>query len=347
MGFQFSIDFSDDKLRKKYLDAERERELVYQKYPEIREVDDYLHNLKKEYRLLQIKNLFQKNSDVSANPPQSLANLKEEIKALDEKYSSLLKKYNISPNFKEPKWDCPHCLDTGKILKNGISLPCGCSFKQRRQTLLKRSALPRKLENANFQNLNLQLFSNEPLPASSQRTIKENAELVFDAAKKFAYTFEKDKNMRGLLIEGPVGSGKSYLLGCIANYLIDRDIEVRYLVYGDLIQKIKSSFQPNSETTTEKILNELLQVPVLLIDDLGTEHITEFTSSTLYQIIDRRYREELPFIVTSNFSPNELSQRMGLMGERIFQRIVETCRYFQLIGNVREQLALAKRGADL
>ncbi|AZR74263.1 hypothetical protein BBF96_13145 [Anoxybacter fermentans] len=342
MGFQFNIDLYDDKVRKKYLEAERNRNLIYQKYPEIKEVDEYLQRLKKEYRLLQIQHLLKKNLD----PSKSLSSLKEEIKALEEKYQELLKKYNVPADFKEPKWDCPHCMDTGRVLKKGVTMPCRCSFKHRRQVLLSRSGLPKRLERANFQDLNLNLYSTEPMQDNPERSIRENAKLVFDAAKNFAYNFEEGKNMRGLLIEGNTGSGKSYLLGCIANYLIDRDIEIRYIVYSDLIQTIKTSFHPESQVTADKILRQLQEVPVLLIDDLGTEYITEFTSSTLYQIIDKRYREERPFIVTSNFSPNELSKRMGLMGERIFDRIVETCDYYQLIGDVRGQIALSKQGAD-
>lgn len=349
MGFQFNKNLYDNKLRQKYLEAERNRDLIFQKYPEIKKVNEYLNRLKKEHRLLQIQSLLVKNTEPSENPDPNLTSLAEEIIALNEKYQKLLKKHQLPTNFAEPQWDCPHCLDTGRIIDHGISKPCICSLKHRRQLLLSRSGLPKRLAEAHFQKLNLELYSTEQMQDNPQYTIRENAELVFDAAKTFAYKFQDDKRMRGLLIEGHVGSGKSYLLGCIANYLINRDIEIRYLVYGDLIQQIKSSFQSDSKTSTEEILEELLRVPVLLIDDLGTEYITEFTSSTLYHIIDRRYRDEKPFIVTSNFSPNELSQRMGLMGERIFQRIVETCRYLQLTGNIRERITLAqlsKRGVD-
>lgn len=351
MGFQFNKNLYQDKLRQKYLEAERKSELIFKNHPEIKRVHQYLHRLKKEHRLLKIKVLFHKDLE-PVNPDPALTNLEEEIQALNEKYHKLLKKHQIPANFTEPQWDCPQCLDTGRIVDGEISRPCACSFQHRRQILLSRSGLPKRLEEANFPKLNLELYPTDPMKDNSQYTIKENAELVFEAAKTFAYKFQEGKSIRGLLIEGHVGSGKSYLLGCIANYLIDRDIEVRYLVYGDLIQKIKSTFQAESQRTTEEILEELFQTPVLLIDDLGTEYITEFTSSTLYQIIDRRYRDERPIIVTSNFSPNELSQRMGLMGERIFQRIVETCRYLQLTGNIREQITLAhktaltKRGAD-
>lgn len=344
MGFQFNKDLYDDQLRKKYLDAERERDRIYSLYPEIKEVDQALSQMKKEYRLLQVQQLVQ-GTDKLKNP-SNLQSLQDEIKAIEQNYHLLLQKYNVPANFKEPKWDCPHCMDTGRILENGITRPCPCTSRHRLRGLIERSGLPRRLERANFQDLNLNLYSPEDMGNNTDRTIRDNAKFVFDAAKDFAFHFEKGKEMRGLLIEGPVGSGKSYLLGCIANYLISREVEIRYIVYSDLIESIKASFHTESQTTTEEILRELQRVPVLLIDDLGTEHVTEFTSSILYQIIDKRYREERPFIVTSNFSPNELSQRMGLMGERIFHRIVETCRYLQLVGNVREQIALSKRGAD-
>ncbi|MCK4258908.1 MAG: ATP-binding protein [Halanaerobiales bacterium] len=345
MGFQFNKNLYDDNVRQKYLEAERARDSIYQKYPDIKEVDQYRQKLKKEYRLLQVQQLLSK-SDSTKNATHSLDNLAEEIKALEQKYQCLLENYTIPTNFKEPKWDCPQCMDTGRILKNGVSFPCTCTFKHRREFLLNRSGLSKKLEMSSFQNLDLNLYTTEPMENSPKRSIRKNAELVFDAAKKFAYNFEENTNMRGLFIDGHVGSGKSYLLGCITNYLIDRDIEVQYVVYGDLIQTIKSSFNSNSQINSDEILKELQNVPVLLIDDLGTEYITDFTSSILYQIIDKRYREERPFIITSNFSSNELSHRMSIMGERIFDRIIETCRYFQLVGNVRDKIVFSRRGAD-
>lgn len=343
MGFQFNKDLYDDQFRKKYLDAERERDRIYSLYPEIKEVDQALSQLKKEHRLLQVRQLVGGSDKLKG--PTHLQALQEELKAAEQNYRLVLEKYHVPTNFKEPRWDCPHCMDTGRVFENGITRPCPCTSRHRLRELIERSGLPRRLERANFQDISLHLYSPENM-GDSERTVRENAKFVFDAAKDFAFHFEKEKEMRGLLIEGPVGSGKSYLLGCTANYLISREIEIRYTVYSDLIESIKASFHAESQTTTEEILRELQNVPVLLIDDLGTEHVTEFTSSILYQIIDKRYREERPFIVTSNFSPNELSQRMGLMGERIFQRIVETCRYLQLVGSVREQIALAKRGAD-
>lgn len=345
MGFQFNIDLYDDKVRKKYLDAERARDAVYNQYPEIKEIDEYLSRLKKEHRLLQVQQILS-SSEKLKNSSQSVSVLQEEIKALEQKFQGLLKQYNVPINFKEPKWDCPACMDTGRVLENGITKPCPCSSRHRLRSIIERSGLPKRLERANFQELNLNLYSPDNMEDNPNRSIRDNAKLVFEAAKDFAYNFESGKYMRGMLIEGPVGSGKSYLLGCIANYLIDREIETRYIVYSDLIEAIKASFNSENRVSTEEILRDLQDVPVLLIDDLGTEYVTEFTSSILYQIIDKRYREERPFIVTTNFSPNELSRRMGLMGERIFQRMVETCRYLQLVGNVREQIALAKRGAD-
>ena len=345
MGFKFDKNLYNEQVRQKYMEAERNRDEVYRAYPEIKKVDKYIQRLKKEERLLQARLIFNKDSDSVDEMKESIADIKEEIEALTEKYNQLLEEYNVPHNFKEPDWDCPHCMDTGRVVKNGVTLPCRCTFKKRRKVLLNRSGLPKRLSKANFNDLDLGLYSTDPMGEDSP-TVRENAKLVFEAAKNFAYNFEESKDMKGLLIEGNVGSGKSYLLGCIANYLINRDIEVRYIVYGDLIQRIKSSFSSNSKISTEEILKELQDVSVLLIDDLGTEHTTEFTSSTLYQIIDKRYREELPVIVTTNFSPNELSDRMGLMGERIFYRLVEKCDFYQLLGDVRDRIALSRQGDD-
>jgi DNA replication protein DnaC len=199
----------------------------------------------------------------------------------------------------------------------------------------KNGNLPQHLHSATFANANLNYYEAD-LVTGSGMNYRENAQKIYSLASSFVQKYNSDAISQGLIIEGPIGSGKSYLLGCIANALIDRGIHFRYIVYSDLLQQIRSTYNQDSPEADEKqILNTVQQIPVLLIDDLGTEKATEFASSTLYQIIDHRYREEKPIILSTNYSIKNLKNRFPVMGERIFQRLLEMNKYLELAGNVR------------
>ena len=105
------------------------------------------------------------------------------------------------------------------------------------------------------------------------------------------------------------GVGKSYLMGCIANYLCSR-MSVRYLVYADFLDSLRATFNSrDSEYSEQQLVDEVKNVGLLLLDDLGVERPTEFSLKNLAQIIDYRYRNCLPLVVTSNFTLEELIQR--------------------------------------
>jgi DNA replication protein DnaC len=261
--------------------------------------------------------------------------LKKEIKQLEDHYHELLKNHNIPLDYKEPTWDCEKCHDTGRIYRNNQYLVCSCAKNDLRKRKQKNGNLPQHLHSATFANANLNYYEAD-LVTGSGMNYRENAQKIYSLASSFVQKYNSDAISQGLIIEGPIGSGKSYLLGCIANALIDRGIHFRYIVYSDLLQQIRSTYNQDSPEADEKqILNTVQQIPVLLIDDLGTEKATEFASSTLYQIIDHRYREEKPIILSTNYSIKNLKNRFPVMGERIFQRLLEMNKYLELAGNVR------------
>lgn len=330
MPLQFNSNKYQGKAREKYLEAEKRMNFVHKKYPEVEQAYSCLNSLKREYKMLKVG--FLKQNEKAEN---STAELKKEIDQLEAHYHQLLRKHEIPLDYKEPDWDCPKCHDTGRIYRNNQYLVCSCAKNDLRERKQKSGNLPQHLRKASFATANLSYYETD-LITNSGMNYRENAQKVYSLASSFVQRFQAAKQNRGLIIEGPIGSGKSYLLGCIANGLIDRGIQFRYIVYSDLLQQIRSTYNQNNPETDEKqILSTVQQVPVLLIDDLGTEKATEFASSTLYQIIDRRYREEKPIILSTNYSIKNLKNRFPVMGERIFQRLLEMNKYLELAGNVR------------
>lgn len=330
MPLNFSTDKYQGKAREKYMEAEKRIKRIHNQYPDVEQAYTYLNSLKREYKMLKVGFLKQNDSDNT-----SIEELEKEIDHLESHYHELLNKHDISLDYKEPDWDCEKCHDTGRIYRNNHYLICSCAKNDLRKRKQKTGNLPLHLQNATFSNANLNYYETD-LITDSGMNYRENAQKVYSLASSFVQRFNSERLNRGLIIEGPIGSGKSYLLGSIANALIDRGINFRYIVYSDLLQKIRSTYnQNNPENDEQQILSTVQKIPVLLIDDLGTEKATEFASSTLYQIIDRRYREEKPIILSTNYSVKNLKNRFPIMGERIFQRLLEMNKYLELAGNVR------------
>jgi DNA replication protein DnaC len=144
------------------------------------------------------------------------------------------------------------------------------------------------------------------------------ADAVGAAAKAEAERWLEHPYDRNLLIDGPVGSGKTSLAFSCARALIARNIhnEVRFrnvpLLLGQLL---RSRFR---DDPTE----ELIAADYLVLDDLGAERVIDSTRDVLARIVYGRHAAELPTIVTSNFRPSELAQRLGYDDPTIGLRIV-------------------------
>lgn len=334
MAFQFDPKLYQGKARKKYLEAQKRINQIHEAYPDIKRADEYLNYLKREYHYLKI-GIFNKDNKEDFD----METLKEEIKELEKHFKKLLDKNDIPHNYKEPQWDCPKCQDQGRIYKEGRYYTCSCAVGTQIKEKQRQGGLPRHLHQATFQKARMEYY-NDQEKTEKGLTYRENAKKIYKYAYNFANNFNPGEYIRGLTVYGPVGSGKSFLLGCIANNLIMRGIDFKYIVYTDLLQQIRNTYESNEEDVNEKVLlEEVQETPVLLIDDLGTEKASEFTASILYQIIDKRYREEKPIILSTNYLIDELKDRFEEMfeemGERIFQRLSEMNRYFGLYGNVR------------
>lgn len=100
-----------------------------------------------------------------------------------------------------------------------------------------------------------------------------------------------------LYLYGPPGSGKSRLAACIANELAARHMRTTYASTPGLVAYIQAGFADDSAGRRRLALQ---RVPLLVLDDLGTEYITDFSRAELGDLLNQRYNRELPTIITSN-----------------------------------------------
>ena len=125
----------------------------------------------------------------------------------------------------------------------------------------------------------------------------------------------------GLLFWGPVGTGKSFIAACIANALIETGTPVLMTNFPKILNSMGSVFSEERKNYIASFQN----YPLLIIDDLGVERSTEFTQEMVFQLIDERYKSELPLIVTTNKTWDEIKHPKNVGDARIFSRLREMC----------------------
>lgn len=128
------------------------------------------------------------------------------------------------------------------------------------------------------------------------------------------------------------GSGKTYLMICIANALAHRRIPGIYVTEEDLFKDIKSTYEKNSEETEATVLERYYQVPILMIDDIFSAQYTEWSQGKLFSILNERDRMGKVTIMTSNFANNRIRERLQHNGGKLASRIKGRAIEIEMIG---------------
>jgi len=138
--------------------------------------------------------------------------------------------------------------------------------------------------------------------------IPEN-KAAYQRALDFAQNFERQG--KGLLFTGNVGTGKTHLAAAVANYLIQNLYSVIFGNVTDIVSRIYDTYGKDSDISTMEIIHHITSVDLLIIDDLGKEHTSENVRTLLYQIINALYEDERLVVITTNLSGKELSEKIG------------------------------------
>ena len=170
--------------------------------------------------------------------------------------------------------------------------------------------------------------------------VREENKKVFEMAKKYADRFQDMyKKNQGLLLYGPVGTGKSFTAACIGNYLLDNAKPVIMTSFVKILQDI---WENDREAEYITILNS---ASLLIVDDLGTERETDYALEKVYNIIDSRVRANKPMIITSNLELNDMMECEDIRKKRIYDRILECC-YPMYVGGTSFRMMKAAQRFD-
>ena len=216
--------------------------------------------------------------------------------------------------FRKNSYSCEACRDTGWIIipqeaSQPLAVSCKCREIKKHRDQWKAAGL-----NPDWSNLT---FSSFEVWNEWSRRLRDTAMAYY---KSFDHIVRSRKN--SILLCGQVGSGKSHISIALALNFLKKGIGVVYMPYRDVITKIKQNVR--DEEYYQREISKYQGCQVLLIDDIFKGKITEFDSNIIFEILNYRYLNRLPIIISTEFTV----ERLLRFDEGIGSRIYEMCKDF-------------------
>jgi DNA replication protein DnaC len=196
---------------------------------------------------------------------------------------------------------CPRCEGAGYYKEAvafghphfGVLFPCECKLAEKE---LRRVE---ELEHIS----NLELFRDKTFEVFNPD--------ITGVRRAYMRAVEYARRPQGwLVLFGNYGAGKTHLAAAIANVALRRQTRVLFAIVPDLLDHLRSTFGPSSEIEYDDRFETIREVPLLILDDLGTENTTPWAREKLFQIINYRYNDALPTVITSNRKPEDIDPRI-------------------------------------
>lgn len=151
--------------------------------------------------------------------------------------------------------------------------------------------------------------------------LKDNG-LLHKTCKMYLENWEEIKHKGlGYYFWGNVGAGKTYTAAILANELMRRHfVEVLFLKMPEAVARIKRTFGEDKKNPDKDLFEKMKEVEMLILDDLGIEKVSDWLADEIYQVVEHRYSHNLPMIITSNQSIDDLAK---IYREQVSSRICQ------------------------
>lgn len=282
---------------------------IAEKYPEIIDVDNEIQKLSLKMSLAVLK---------SSGNENTLNTFKEAITDLRVKKCEMLVERGYDPEYINLHYRCNKCKDTGFIGPT----KCSCYKEKIIKLYYKNSELENTIRYNNFNNFDLNLFSSHKIGEEKYSPRKNMENILEYILKEYIPNFPSIST--NLLFYGNPGSGKTYLSYCISKAILDKGFLVVYKTSDELIKNLRD-VRFNNDTNMESLL---LDCDLLIIDDLGAEHLNEFSITELFNIINKRILTKKKMLISTNLTLPSITKQYS---ERIASRLIgdfKLCKFY-------------------
>ena len=210
---------------------------------------------------------------------------------------------------------CPKCNGKGYYFIDYNTVrecECGLWEQERQESKLRFATIPETYKNVRLADWKISNYNPE---------YKEKAKAIILSAKNYFDNLDEfEEQGKGFFFWSETkGSGKTMLTAAIANELVSKYRRfAKFATSLDILDEIRSTYNKDSEESESKLLNDLSRADFLIIDDFGTERVTDWVGEKFYQIINGRYINKKVTFFTSNHDLKTLKY-----DERILSRIRE------------------------
>jgi DNA replication protein DnaC len=219
-------------------------------------------------------------------------------------------KNQSSPSDRKITYNCAKCCDEGSYIvrkEDGYDYArqCECFVNKKAERIMKSSHITFEFRKKTFSSWDTGWLQD----------IVRNAH---KCSMSYIARFDNIKGQRqnSIALLGKSGAGKTHLLSAIANELIDKGIPILYFPFVEGFNEIKDDFE-----MLESRINKMQKIDVLFIDDMfkGRKEPTQFQIEQMFAVINYRYINHLPMLISSEKTINDLIQIDEALGSRIYE----------------------------
>lgn len=247
----------------------------------------------------------------------------EEINAenatLQAKRAIIMQTAGFAPDYTEIKYECEECGDTGTV----DYAMCKCMRRRLVEASIESSGMSDLIMSQSFDNFSLNYYNQSP-------EINKRMTTIYNFLKSYAENFDASR-AGNIALFGGTGLGKTHLSSAVAGTVIEKGNDVYYIsatgLFADFEEK---QFGSSSSYEATGEIDQYFTCDLLIIDDLGSEMINQFTVSCLYNVINSRLNHKKPTIISSNLTQEEFRKKYW---DRISSRVFGEYLVLPFVGN--------------
>lgn len=303
-------------------DAQKRKKDLIELYPEYVKYEEELNTFAIEQAKLML-------TKTGIDRQIAEENFELKLKELKQNIEKFLLSHGFSKNYLEPKFECIKCNDTGIMQVDGRYKKCSC-FVQKLVNITYRQSNMLRLEEENFNTFDTCYFSNTPNKEKygSDKSPLENILNIKKIAIEFCNNIQNPLQ-KNLLLIGNTGTGKTFMSNAIAHKAINMGYTVLYQTSPILMDMmLDSKIKGSKDEALKEKYEQIFDVDLLIIDDLGTETLNSMKFTELFNIINTRLLKNKKTIISTNLVLPELAEQYDA---RVMSRLIGNyiiCKFF-------------------